>query len=69
MLTSFQEFVEAIVQWGSALENLGEDRPWAEVQHFYDKLKANNEYDKYFESAKKYVDTDSVIFTGYLTHK
>lgn len=57
------------MQWGSALENLGENRPWTEVQHFYDKLKANNEYDKYFESAKKFVDTNSVIFTGYLTHK
>ena len=60
--------VESITRWGSALEG-GPSKELKEVRHFYERLELNGELDDYFEKARRYLTSDSVVFTGYLTHR
>lgn len=39
-----------------------------EVTSFYDKLEREDKLDAYFETARRVITEDSVVFTGYLTH-
>jgi glycosyltransferase involved in cell wall biosynthesis len=60
--------VERITSWGSALEG-GPAKELKEVRHFFDWLERNGELEAYGEKAQRYLSPDSVIFTGYLTHR
>ena len=65
--------VERIARCGSALEGSGLEgaaaKEFKEVRHFFDRLELDAELDDYFEKAERYLTSDSVIFTGYLTHR
>lgn len=63
-----RDLVLNIVEWGRTLEGTGE-KPLEEIQLYFNHLKESNELDDYFKKAQKYIDKDSVIFTGYLTHR
>lgn len=60
--------VENITKWGSALEG-GPSKELKEVREFFDQLELNGELDEYFGKAERYLTSDSLIFTGYLTHR
>ncbi len=62
------ELVLNLVQWGRELENNG-STPLEEIQFYYDHLKNSGELDAYFQKAQKHLDSNRVIFTGYLTHR
>jgi len=62
------DLVFNIVNWGRELEGTGK-KSLEEIQLYFDKLKESNELDNYFKNAQKYIDKNSVIFTGYLTHR
>lgn len=68
-----RELVRAIVKWGHRLEGSpeGEDAPpdLVELTRFFDDLASRGEEDDYFESARRLLRPDTVIFTGYLTHR
>jgi len=68
-----RELVRAIVKWGHQLEGSpeGEDAPpdLVELTRFFDSLAGRGEEDDYFESARRLLRPDTVIFTGYLTHR
>ena len=57
-----------ILNWSKELENSGEES-WSEMQLYLDHLRKSNELDNYFGKAKKLLGQNTVIFTGYLTHK
>ena len=59
---------ERIIEWGRALEGAAA-KELTEVRAFHAKLASDGELDAYFEKAKEYLKPDSVIFTGYLTHR
>jgi glycosyltransferase involved in cell wall biosynthesis len=59
---------EKIVAMGSGLEG-STAKPLAAVARFYDSLKERGELDDYFEKARRLLRAESVIFTGYLTHR
>ncbi len=67
-----RDLVRAIVTWGHRLEGSpeGEDAPadLVELTRFFDGLASRGEEDDYFESARRLLRHDTVIFTGYLTH-
>lgn len=56
-----------IVNWGPELEG-GLARPYEELRAYFDALEAQGEIADYFETARRTVRPDRVIFTGYLTH-
>ena len=62
------ELVRNIVKWGSALESAG-DRPLKAIQYYFDQLEAAGQLEIYFESAKKHLSEETIVFTGYLTHQ
>ncbi len=62
------DFVKKIIMWGESLEQTGKN-PFSEIIDFYDQLKKQNKLDEYFEKAQKYIDSNTVVFTGYLTHE
>ena len=57
-----------IVSWGRELEN-DRNKSLEETQFYFDHLKKSNELDNYFKKAQKYIDKNSILFTGYLTHR
>jgi len=57
-----------IVSWGRELEN-DRNKSLEETQFYFDHLKKTNELDNYFKKAQKYIDKNSILFTGYLTHR
>lgn len=68
MQNNHTELVFRIVQWGSELESNGEG-PWEEMQLYFDQLQKANELDEYFQKAQKYLRKNTILFTGYLTHR
>ncbi|MGK2960892.1 MAG: glycosyltransferase, partial [Gemmatimonadaceae bacterium] len=68
-----RDLVRAIVSWGHRLEGSpeGEDAPadLVELTRFFEGLASRGEEDDYFESARRLLRHDTVIFTGYLTHR
>lgn len=68
MRNGHRSLVERITSWGTALEG-GPAKELKEVQHFFDWLERNGEFEAYGEKARRYLSPDSVIFTGYLTHR
>jgi glycosyltransferase involved in cell wall biosynthesis len=56
-----------IVSWGGALEG-SDATPFEEVSCYFAALEARGELDDYFETAKEVLNSECVIFTGYLTH-
>lgn len=63
-----RSLAEKIVALGSSLEG-SQAKPLSEVARFYDGLRARSELDDYFDKAQRLLRADSVIFTGYLTHR
>lgn len=67
------ELVRLIVDRGRALEDApegeGGSAELTEAAAFLDRLEARGELDEYVRAARKYVRPESVIFTGYLTHR
>lgn len=65
--------VRNIVSWGRWIEGApeGEDSTddIIELTQFFDRLAQRGEEEKYFESAQRFLKPDTVIFTGYLTHR
>src|SRR5690606_27050370 len=65
--------VEKIVAWGRALEGSPEGKSESteltHVAHFLDGLRRRGEIDDYFEAARRHLRPESVVFTGYLTHR
>ncbi len=62
------DLVLAITNWGRELEGNGE-KPLEETQLYFEQLKKSHELERYFETAEKYMHENSVLFTGYLTHR
>lgn len=56
-----------IVEWGCALEG-GDAAPFEEIRCYFTALAARRELDSYFETARRVIRPDRVIFTGYLAH-
>src|SRR5687768_8635787 len=67
-----RELAMKIVTWGRALEGDPEGDAGATdlagITRFFDSLASEDQLERYFETARKCIDTDRVIFTGYLTH-
>ena len=65
--------VERIVARGRELEGSpegeAEGTELTQVARFYEALEARGELDGYFAAAREHVRPDSVVFTGYLTHR
>jgi glycosyltransferase involved in cell wall biosynthesis len=53
-----------ILDWGSALEG-GAKKPYATYKYFLETQNIND----YIKSSQQFLKKDSVVFTGYLTHK
>ena len=68
-----RDIVELIARNGAALEggakSPGHESSLGEVTSFLDRLKAQGTLDEYFETARRVIKEDSVVFTGYLTHR
>lgn len=68
-----RDLAEEIVSRGRALEGdpegAAEDSALAEMRDFLAELAGRGELDRYFAVAKDRVREDSVVFTGYLTHR
>lgn len=65
-----KELVKKIITWGKSLEgNSDEISSFEEILSFYNQLEKNNEFNSYFEKAKKNLSSDNVVFTGYLGHE
>jgi glycosyltransferase involved in cell wall biosynthesis len=62
-----RSLVEQIARWGTALEG-SPPEPFREVLAFFERLRATGRFDEYLELARTGLDTDSVVFTGYLEH-
>jgi len=63
-----RELVDNIVGWGRELQGEAYGH-LTELRLFYDALARAGRLDDYFAKAKARVRPDSVIFTGYLTHR
>jgi glycosyltransferase involved in cell wall biosynthesis len=66
-----RSLAENIVSWGRTLEGGAEGEEEAELEEvrlFFAALERRGELDAYFESARRHLDPDRVIFTGYLEH-
>lgn len=62
-----RDWAEKIVAWGSILE-----KPAAEflpVSRYFDSLRRRGTLTRFFENAHDILETERVIFTGYLTHR
>ncbi len=57
-----------IAEWGAGLEG-GETKPFANVVSFFERLEERGELEDYFSKARRLVREESVVFTGYLTHR
>jgi glycosyltransferase involved in cell wall biosynthesis len=64
----YKELVLHIVQWGWELEGTGEG-PWEEMLLYFDQLQEANKLDDYFANAQRYLGDNTILFTGYLTHR
>ena len=65
-----KKLVEMIIAGGKSLEgNTNDDSSFKEMVSFYKQLEKNNELVGYFEKARKNINSDRVIFTGYLDHE
>jgi len=62
------DLVSNIVEWGRELEGTG-TKSLEETQLYFNHLKESNELDNFFNKAQKHINGDSVLFTGYLTHR
>ena len=68
-----RDLVRKIIAWGRWFEGspegeaAGEDL--VEVTRFFDALRQRDQEDHYFETARRLLQSHTVIFTGYLTHK
>jgi glycosyltransferase involved in cell wall biosynthesis len=71
--TGNRKLVENVVAWGRWLEGSVEsDVPGddlIEVTQLFSALRQNNRLDQYLESAQRLLRPDTVVFTGYLTHR
>jgi glycosyltransferase involved in cell wall biosynthesis len=66
-----RRLAESIVAWGRTLEgtaDIAEGAELTEVRLFFAALERRGELDAYWESARRHLDPDRVIFTGYLEH-
>src|SRR5688500_12064375 len=67
-----RDIVELIARNGGALEGNVDtahgESSLAEVTSFYSSLAAQNTLDAYFDTARRAMTAESVVFTGYLTH-
>lgn len=65
--------LDLIVSRGRQLEGSPEgesaDTALSQVARFYEALVARGEMDDYLEAAREYLRPESVVFTGYLTHR
>jgi glycosyltransferase involved in cell wall biosynthesis len=57
-----------IAAWGAGLEGAGV-RPFANVVSFFEQLAERGELEDYFDKARRLVREETVVFTGYLTHR
>jgi glycosyltransferase involved in cell wall biosynthesis len=64
----YRELVLNIVNWGRKLEGNGQTA-LEEIKLYFNHLQKTDQLDSYFKHAKKYIDQNRVIFTGYLTHR
>jgi len=62
------DLVFNIVNWGRELESNGK-KSLEETQLFFDHLRKSDDLNNYFIKAQKYLDKNSILFTGYLTHR
>jgi len=62
------DLIHNIINWGRELEDDGK-KPLEEIQLYFDFLKKSGHLKNYFEKAQKYLGKNSIIYTGYLTHK
>ena len=60
--------VNNIINWGRELEGDGK-KPLDEIQLYFDHLRKLDELENYFNKAQKYLNKNSILFTGYLTHR
>ena len=67
-----RDIVKLIARNGGALEGSakspGDESSLHEVTSFYERLESSGTLDAYFETARRVLRDDSVVFTGYLTH-
>lgn len=59
--------IQSIINWGGDLKDT-RPNPFLEIKYFFEKLAKNKKLEIYFKLAQKYIQSDTVIFTGYLTH-
>jgi glycosyltransferase involved in cell wall biosynthesis len=73
MRTGARDLLERIVARGRVLEGSPEgESQGAELTtaaRYHEQLRAEDRFDEYMEAAKRFLRPDSVIFTGYLTHR
>jgi glycosyltransferase involved in cell wall biosynthesis len=62
------DLVLKIVKWGRELEGNGQ-KSLEEAQFYLDHLKKSDDLDSYFKKAQEYINKNTVLFTGYLTHR
>ncbi len=62
------DLVLNIVNWGRELEGHGE-KSLEEAQLYFDQIKNSHKLDHYFKRAQQSIDKNSILFTGYLTHR
>ncbi|MEO5904418.1 MAG: glycosyltransferase family 4 protein [Gemmatimonadaceae bacterium] len=71
--TGDRALVRNIIAWGRWVEGAPEGDDSSddiiELTRFFDRLAQRGEEEKYFESAQGLLKADTVIFTGYLTHR
>jgi glycosyltransferase involved in cell wall biosynthesis len=62
------QLARRIAAWGAGLEGAGV-RPFANVMSFFRQLEEQGELGDYFNKARRLMRADTVVFTGYLTHR
>jgi glycosyltransferase involved in cell wall biosynthesis len=71
--TGERELLERIVERGRALEGAPEGEAASteltQVSRFFARLRERGEMDDYLDAARRLLHSESVIFTGYLTHR
>ena len=71
--TGDRQLVDRIVRWGYALEGSPEgedlDDDLQDLTRFFARLEQAGTTDRYFSLAMKHLRPDTVVFTGYLTHR
>lgn len=61
-------FVEELIARADELEE-GDEGGFGEIATWYEQLAEQGELDRYFEDAESLMSSDTVVFTGYLTHR